>query len=209
MNAHELIKKSLKLPIIPLIIIPDENDILPLADILKDHFSVLEVLLRTPVALKAIEILKKAMPKLVVAAGTINNVSQLRAAKDSGADFIVSPGFTESLLRTAQKENMPYLPGVLTPVEISLAMEYGCTALKLFPAPPAQGPASMKEFAGVQFCPSSLGINEDNMLDYLALDNVLAVPSIWMTLPDLVKNREWKKIKGLVEKTVKKLGEAE
>lgn len=156
-----------------------------------------EVTLRTPVALEAIAAVKSALPGFVVAAGTVKSVADMKAVRQAGADFAVSPGFTVRLAEAAREEGLPYLPGVATPSEILLAAEQGLACFKLFPASAVGGLALLKALAspleGIVFCPTG-GINESNYRDYLALPNVVCVGGSWMVAPDLLRQDRWAEI---------------
>lgn len=164
--------------------------------------DVLEITLRTPQALEALANIRKALPDLLVGAGTIIHAEQFQEAKDAGAQFAVSPGFTSRLALAAEETALPYLPAVMTPSDVLQALECGYRALKLFPA---NGSASIKmlksfkgPFTGIRFCPTG-GISPDNLLSFLSLPNVACVGGTWIAPQNLVKARAWDQITQLAK----------
>jgi 2-dehydro-3-deoxyphosphogluconate aldolase/(4S)-4-hydroxy-2-oxoglutarate aldolase len=185
-------------PVLPVLVIEDAGSALELAQALHaGGVRVLEVTLRTPRALEAVSIIRRELPDLIVGAGTLIHAEQFLEARDAGAQFAVSPGCTERLALAAEDLQMPYLPGVLTPSEVLMALEFGYRSLKLFPA---NGTGSVKmlkslkgPFTGIRFCPTG-GINVDNLATFLRLPNVACVGGTWIAPADLVKARAWDQI---------------
>ncbi|WQX90791.1 bifunctional 4-hydroxy-2-oxoglutarate aldolase/2-dehydro-3-deoxy-phosphogluconate aldolase [Helicobacter pylori] len=185
-------------PIVPVVVIEDLNDAVPLAQsLIEGGIPIIEVTLRSNCALEAIELIAKNVPKMRVGAGTILNLTQLEQAQNRGAEFLISPGLTPSLLEHAKKKNMPLIPGVSSSSEVMQALELGYSALKFFPAEYCGGVKLLNAFngpfKGVKFCPTG-GISADNMRSYLNLENVLCVGGSWLTPKDLIQNKEWDKI---------------
>ncbi|MFP6251951.1 bifunctional 4-hydroxy-2-oxoglutarate aldolase/2-dehydro-3-deoxy-phosphogluconate aldolase [Helicobacter pylori] len=185
-------------PIVPVVVIEDLNDAVPLAQSLIDGgIPIIEVTLRSSCALEAIELIAKNVPKMCVGAGTILNLTQLEQAQNRGAEFLISPGLTITLLEHAKKKDMPLIPGVSSSSEVMQALEWGYNALKFFPAEYCGGVKLLNAFngpfKGVKFCPTG-GISADNMRSYLNLENVLCVGGSWLTPKDLIQNKEWDKI---------------
>ncbi|WQT30282.1 bifunctional 4-hydroxy-2-oxoglutarate aldolase/2-dehydro-3-deoxy-phosphogluconate aldolase [Helicobacter pylori] len=185
-------------PIVPVVVIEDLNDAVPLAQsLIEGGIPIIEVTLRSSCALEAIELIAKNVPKMRVGAGTILNLTQLEQAQNRGAEFLISPGLTPSLLEHAKKKNMPLIPGVSSSSEVMQALELGYNALKFFPAEYCGGVKLLNAFngpfKGVKFCPTG-GISADNMRSYLNLENVLCVGGSWLTPKDLIQNKEWDKI---------------
>ncbi len=185
-------------PIIPVVVIEDLNDAVPLAQsLIEGGIPIIEVTLRSSCALEAIELIAKNVPKMRVGAGTILNSTQLEQAQNRGAEFLISPGLTPSLLEHAKKKDMPLIPGVSSSSEVMQALELGYHALKFFPAEYCGGVKLLNAFngpfKGVKFCPTG-GISADNMRSYLNLENVLCVGGSWLTPKDLIQNKEWDKI---------------
>ncbi|EKE92115.1 bifunctional 4-hydroxy-2-oxoglutarate aldolase/2-dehydro-3-deoxy-phosphogluconate aldolase [Helicobacter pylori] len=185
-------------PIVPVVVIENIKDAVPLAQsLIEGGIPIIEVTLRSSCALEAIELIAKNVPKMRVGAGTILNLTQLEQAQNRGAEFLISPGLTPSLLEHAKKKNMPLIPGVSSSSEVMQALELGYNALKFFPAEYCGGVKLLNAFngpfKGVKFCPTG-GISADNMRSYLNLENVLCVGGSWLTPKDLIQNKEWDKI---------------
>ncbi|GAA6898632.1 bifunctional 4-hydroxy-2-oxoglutarate aldolase/2-dehydro-3-deoxy-phosphogluconate aldolase [Helicobacter pylori] len=185
-------------PIVPVVVIEDIKDAVPLAQsLIEGGIQIIEVTLRSSCALEAIELIAKNVPKMRVGAGTILNPTQLEQAQNRGAEFLISPGLTIKLLEYAKKKDMPLIPGVSSSSEVMQALELGYNALKFFPAEYCGGVKLLNAFngpfKGVKFCPTG-GISADNMRSYLNLENVLCVGGSWLTPKDLIQNKEWDKI---------------
>jgi 2-dehydro-3-deoxyphosphogluconate aldolase/(4S)-4-hydroxy-2-oxoglutarate aldolase len=147
----------------------------------------IEVTLRTPAALDAITALKRALPELLVGAGTVLSPEQLAAAESAGADFIVTPGATQALRDALAASLLPIVPGAATPSEVMSLSEYGFRVAKLFPATAVGGIAMLKALQGpladFQFCPTG-GLTEELAASYLALSNVACIGGSWMLAND-------------------------
>ncbi|EJC04571.1 KHG/KDPG aldolase [Helicobacter pylori Hp P-8b] len=185
-------------PIVPVVVIEDIKDAVPLAQsLIEGGIPIIEVTLRSSCALEAIELIAKNVPKMRVGAGTILNLTQLEQAQNRGAEFLISPGLTIKLLEHAKKKDMPLIPGVSSSSEVMQALELGYNALKFFPAEYCGGVKLLNAFngpfKGVKFCPTG-GVSVDNMRSYLNLENVVCVGGSWLTPKDLVQNKEWDKI---------------
>ena len=170
-------------PVIPVLVIDEVDHAVPLAEALvAGGLRVLEVTLRTPVALEAIRAMKQ-VSGAVVGAGTVLDPEQLDHALAAGSEFIVSPGLTGPLGRAAVDSGVPFLPGVATSGEIMRGLDLGLTHFKFFPAMAAGGIPALKAiggpFADVRFCPTG-GITEATAPDWLALDQVLCVGGSWI-----------------------------
>ncbi len=184
--------------VMPVVVIENEEQAMSLAQALLDGgVNVIEITLRNAYGVKAIEVIKQNFPEMVVLAGTVNLPAQMVAVVKAGVDAIISPGITESLLKTAKEQGIPYLPGVATASEVMLAMEYGLRECKLFPATVVGGISALKAFSGpfgeMKFCPTG-GVNEANYQDFLALPNVMCVGGSWIAPSSAVKNGEWSAI---------------
>ncbi len=193
-------------PIIPVVVIEDIKDAVPLAQSLAEGgIHIIEVTLRSSCALEAIELIAKNVPKMRVGAGTILNPTQLEQAQNRGAEFLISPGLTIKLLEYAKKKDMPLIPGVSSSSEVMQALELGYNALKFFPAEYCGGVKLLNAFngpfKGVKFCPTG-GISTDNMRSYLSLENVLCVGGSWLTPKYLIQNKEWDKITEICKRSL-------
>ena len=170
-------------PVIPVIVVEDLAHAVPLAEALvAGGLPVLEVTLRTPVALDAIRAMAE-VPGAIVGAGTVTNSGQLDQALDAGSRFIVSPGLTEPLGRAAIASGVPFLPGIANAGDIMRGLDLGLTHFKFFPAMAAGGLPALKSLAApfgmVRFCPTG-GIGPDNAAAWLAFDPVLCVGGSWV-----------------------------
>lgn len=188
-------------PVIPVIVLEDVAQAVPLAcALVAGGIRMLEVTLRTPAALACIEAIARKVPEAVVGAGTVRSAADAQAARDAGARFAVSPGFTVAVGRACRDLGLPLLPGVATGSEIMQAQEEGYTQLKFFPAMQAGGAAMLKAWAGpfgdVTFCPTG-GVSAANAGELLALPNVACVGGSWLTPAAAVAAREWERITGL------------
>ncbi|AZP94409.1 bifunctional 4-hydroxy-2-oxoglutarate aldolase/2-dehydro-3-deoxy-phosphogluconate aldolase [Helicobacter pylori] len=193
-------------PIVPVVVIEDIKDAVPLAQsLVEGGIHIIEVTLRSSCALEAIELIAKNVPKMRVGAGTILNPTQLEQAQNRGAEFLISPGLTIKLLEHAKKKDMPLIPGVSSSSEVMQALELGYNALKFFPAEYCGGvkllDAFNGPFKGVKFCPTG-GISADNMHSYLNLENVLCVGGSWLTPKNLIQNKEWDKITEICKRSL-------
>ncbi|GAA7562619.1 bifunctional 4-hydroxy-2-oxoglutarate aldolase/2-dehydro-3-deoxy-phosphogluconate aldolase [Helicobacter pylori] len=193
-------------PIVPVVMIEDIKDAVPLAQsLIEGGIQIIEVTLRSSCALEAIELIAKNVPKMRVGAGTILNPTQLEQAQNRGAEFLISPGLTIKLLEYAKKKDMSLIPGVSSSSEVMQALELGYNALKFFPAEYCGGVKLLNAFngpfKGVKFCPTG-GISADNMHSYLNLENVLCVGGSWLTPKNLIQNKEWDKITEICKRSL-------
>lgn len=185
-------------PVIPVIVIERAEHAVAMAEALvAGGVRVLEITLRTPAALAAIEAIARAVPDAVVGAGTVRSAADARAAQTAGATFAVSPGCTASVAEACRELGLAFLPGVATASEVMRAAELGFTFLKFFPAAAAGGTALLKAwaspFADVVFCPTG-GIGMANAGEYLSLANVGVVGGSWLTPPDALAGNDWPRI---------------
>lgn len=202
LNARHLVEHG---PVIPVIVIDRVEDAVPLAKALvAGGVKVLEITLRTPAGLPAISEIAREVPDAVVGAGTVRSVAELRAARDAGATFAVSPGFLPEIGQASRDMGMLLLPGVATASEVMAAQAQGFDFLKLFPAVPVGGLALLKALAGpfpdVAFCPTG-GLTPENAGEFLALPNVLVCGGSWLTPAKLVAQRDWAAITELARQT--------
>lgn len=198
MNALDVMQCG---PVIPVIVIDRLADAVPLARALvAGGVRVLELTLRTPLALAAIERVAAEVEGAIVGAGTITRAQDFDAVRRAGAVFGVSPGLTPDLAAAARASGLPLLPGVMTPSEVIAARSAGYTELKLFPAQQAGGVAILKALGGpfpdVRFCPTG-GISAETAAQFLALPNVVCVGGSWLTPADAVAAGDWARITAL------------
>lgn len=194
-QISELMKKA---PVIPVLQVEDAEHAVPMAKALvAGGLPVLEVTLRTGAALTAVEAMARSVPDAVVGVGTVTRAGQFDEALAAGAQFVVSPGTSDALLDAAERTGLPFLPGVVSPSEILMALEAGLDHLKFFPAEAYGGVTTLKAFQGpfpnVRFCPTG-GVKPENYLDYLALKNVLCVGGTWLTPESALRQGDWARI---------------
>jgi 2-dehydro-3-deoxyphosphogluconate aldolase/(4S)-4-hydroxy-2-oxoglutarate aldolase len=185
-------------PVIPVIVLQDRAHAVPLARALvAGGIRMLEVTLRTPVALACIEAIAREVPEAVIGAGTVRSAADAQAAALAGARFAVSPGYTHAVGRACHELGLALLPGVATGSEIMMAQEDGYTALKFFPALQAGGAAMLKAWHGpfndVKFCPTG-GVTVQNAREFLALPNVACVGGSWLTPADALAAQDWARV---------------
>ncbi len=188
-------------PVIPVLTIESRESAVPLARALvKGGLPVLEITLRTGVALEALRAIAAEVPEAVVGAGTVLNPTQLAEVQRAGARFVVSPGCTPALAAAAQASGMPFLPGVQTVSEAMVLAEQGFRLLKFFPADIAGGVGWLKAvsapLAGLRFCPTG-GIGADTAPAYLALANVACVGGSWVAPKATVAAGDWAAVERL------------
>jgi len=188
-------------PVVPVLIIDHVEHAVPLARALvKGGLPLLEITLRTPAALEAIQIIAEEVEGAVVGAGTVLDGDQLEAVTKRGAKFAVSPGITDTLLAAARDIPCPLLPGTATASEVMRLLDHGFEFMKFFPAEPAGGRAYLKALASplpaASFCPTG-GIGPDNASDYLALPNVVCVGGSWVAPTKAVAAGDWVTIETL------------
>lgn len=185
-------------PVIPVIVLHRVQDAVPLAEaLLAGGVKVLEVTLRSPVALQCIEAIARALPEAVVGAGTVRSTADAKAALAAGSRFAVSPGYTAEVGQACRQLGLPLLPGVATASEVMAASAGGLSFLKFFPAVQAGGLAMLKALAGpfpdIVFCPTG-GISIETAPQYLALGNVAVCGGSWLTPADAVAAGDWSRI---------------
>jgi 2-dehydro-3-deoxyphosphogluconate aldolase/(4S)-4-hydroxy-2-oxoglutarate aldolase len=198
MNVVQLMRAG---PVIPVIVIETLEEAVPLARALVDGgVRVLEVTLRTPVALQAVEAIAREVEGAIVGVGTITRPEDFEQSIKAGALFGVSPGLTPLLVDAARASRLPLLPGVMTPSDVIAARAAGFTELKLFPAQQAGGIGMLKAMAGpfpdVIFCPTG-GVTAATAPDFLALPNVACVGGSWLTPRAAVTAGDWAHVTAL------------
>ncbi len=188
-------------PVMPVVVIEDAQLAPELARAyLRGGIRVIEVTLRTPAALHAIEAIARAEPDIRVGAGTVLSPADLQAAASAGAAFAISPGSTDALLEAGRSAPIPYLPAVATASDVMSGLASGYRCFKFFPAGAAGGIAMLKSFAGpfpeARFCPTG-GITQSTVKSYLELPNVLCAGGSWLSPADALAARDWARIEAL------------
>jgi 2-dehydro-3-deoxyphosphogluconate aldolase / (4S)-4-hydroxy-2-oxoglutarate aldolase len=205
MSPSAEVERILRLsPVMPVVVI-EEAEIAPdLARALaRGGIRVVEITLRTPAALPAIEAIARRVPEITVGAGTVLSTDDLRAAANAGARFAISPGATGALLSAAASVPIPYLPAVATASEVMEGLACGYHCFKFFPAGPAGGTAALKALAGpfpqARFCPTG-GITQESVKSYLELGNVLCAGGSWLSPADAMAAHDWRRIEALASR---------
>lgn len=181
--------------VLPVVTLDRAEQAIPAAEALaQGGVSAVEITLRTEAGIDAIREVRKALPRLVVGAGTILNADQLERAVEAGAQFGVSPGFSERLSKAAAAARLPFLPGVSSATDVLRAMEKGFSLFKLFPAGQLGGVAMLRALAGpfpdARFVPSG-GLTRYDLMPYLEEPNVLCVSGSWLAPPEAVAEAQW------------------
>jgi len=192
-------------PVVPVMVIEQLEQAVPLAQaLLVGGVKILEITLRTEVAVGAIARIAAQLPEAIVGAGTVTNPEQLAAVTAAGAHFAISPGLTPELLVAANAGPIPLIPGISTVSEMMVGMAHGLQQFKFFPAEAAGGIKMLKAISGpfpyITFCPTG-GIAADNYREYLALPNVACVGGSWLVPKDAVANGDWQRITELAAQT--------
>ena len=191
-------------PVIPVVVVRDADNAVPIAKALvAGGLPIIELTLRTPAALAAIERIAAEVPGITVGAGTIVDVGQPKQALAAGAQFLVSPGSTADLRAAMRDTGLPHLPGVATVSEVMALLEDGYTDMKFFPAEAAGGAAYLKAIHApvpiARFCPTG-GVTPTNAVEYLKTPNVGCVGGSWLTPADAVDRHDWAHISDLAGK---------
>lgn len=195
----ELIKKIEAIKIVPVVVINDAENAKPLAKALcEGGLTCAEVTFRTEAAEESIRIMHEAYPEMVVGAGTVLTAGQADRAVSAGASFIVSPGFDTELVDYCIGRNIPVFPGCVTPSDILQAVKRGLKVVKFFPAEQFGGVNTINAlaapFTGLKFMPTG-GINADNIKQYLECPSVIACGGSWMVKGNMIKAKEFDRIK--------------
>ena len=184
-------------PVIPVIVIENDNDACPLAEaLLKGGMDVIEITFRTNAAAAAIQKIKKEFPQMLLGAGTVITPEKAKIAVDVGVDFALAPGTNPTIISYFKGHDILFIPGVMTPSDIESALSLDCTNLKFFPAVQAGGVSMLKALSapyvstGVTFCPTG-GISLENMNDYLSLPFVSNVGGSWLATKQQIAGKEW------------------
>jgi len=188
-------------PVVPVVVLDDVAHAVPVAQALvAGGLPVIELTLRTPVALDAIAAIAAEVPEITVGAGTVLAPRHAEQAVAAGAQFLVSPGATPDLLRGLSASGVPFLPGTATVSEVMAVLEAGVTEMKFFPAEASGGAAFLKSIASpvpaARFCPTG-GITAATAASYLALPNVGCVGGSWLTPADALDAKDWDRVRAL------------
>lgn len=186
--------------IIAVIVLEHASQAPHLADALQaGGISAVELALRTPASLGALQTLRHHAPQLLIGAGTVIRPEQVRQVQDAGADFAVAPGANRRILQAAAEAGLPFAPGVAVPSDIEATLEFDCNALKFFPAEPSGGlPYLRSMIAPYQHCGLRMiplgGLNAANIAPYAADKNILAIGGSWIAPKELISAQDWQAI---------------
>ena len=191
--------------IVPVVKLNRSEDALPLAQaLIEGGLPVAEVTFRTDAAEASIREMAN-LPEMLVGAGTVTNTEQAKRALDAGASFLVTPGFSSKVTEFALEHKLPVLPGISTPTELMMAMEYELPVVKFFPAVQYGGLATIKAlaapFPSIRFMPTG-GINASNVKEYLAYDRIIACGGSWMVKENFIKAGDFASITKLTKEAV-------
>ena len=205
-STEQIIEKLRQLKVVPVIAVDDAQDILPLVKTLSDNgLPVAEITFRSAAGEEAIRLTRQHFPDVLIAAGTVLTPAQVVAAKNAGADCIVTPGFNPNIVKLCQELELPITPGVNNPMAVEAALELGIHAVKFFPAEASGGVKMIKALLGpysnLQIMPTG-GISPANIKDYLAISNVVACGGSWFVDKALIKAKNWDEIGRLVREVV-------
>lgn len=197
-----------KIRIVPVLVLNDLDSGLKMCEVLAEcGLPTAEITFRTKAAESIIRAASTRFPELYLGAGTVLNVDDLKRAFDAGSKFAVAPGFNPTVVRAAVSAGYAFAPGVCTPGEIEQTMELGCRFLKFFPAEAAGGTKMLKSLIapykhlGVRFMPTG-GVTTANVLDYLAIKEVVAVGGTWLGKADEIAAGNWDGIRATVKQAV-------
>lgn len=203
-------EKIFETGIIPVVVIDDPDDALPIAKALYDGgLPAAEITFRTPAAAESIRrIAHEFGDKILVGAGTVLNEEQAESAIGAGAKFVVSPGFSEPVVKYCLSRGVTVIPGCSRPTDVEAAIRCGLSVVKFFPAEAAGGLAMIKAmsapYGNMRFMPTG-GIDEKNLNEYLAFDKIIACGGSFMVKKDWIKNKEFSKITDACRKAVKQM----
>jgi 2-dehydro-3-deoxyphosphogluconate aldolase/(4S)-4-hydroxy-2-oxoglutarate aldolase len=202
MNIGEIAERIRQAGVVPVISIEEPKAAVPLADaLLEGGLGVAEITFRTPSAARAIELIARDRPELLVGAGTILSRENLMRAQAAGARFAFAPGLNPPIVNAANECGIPFVPGVATPSDVEHALSMGCSTLKLFPAEVMGGIAMLNALAGpyqhtgVRFVPTG-GVSPDNLESYLNHTMVVAVGGTWIARKEDLAAGNWEGIQG-------------
>lgn len=194
--------------IVPVVVLDDAEDAVPLAEaLLAGGLDIMEITFRTAAAEESLRRIRDRFPEILLGAGTVLDVGQVRIAKNAGAVFGLAPGLNPAVVRAAEDCGLAFSPGVMTPGEVEQAMALGCRLLKFFPAEVAGGPPMLKALAGpyahtgVKFIPTG-GITRENAMAYLKVPVVAAIGGSWMVDKALISAGRWGEITRLTREAV-------
>ena len=203
---NEILERIEKTGIVPVVVLEDAEKAVPVAKALQaGGIDCAEVTFRTAAAEEAIGRIAAECPSILLGAGTVLSVDQVKKAVGAGAKFIVTPGFNPSVVSYCVEHQIPVVPGCMDTNAIEMALEMGLDTVKFFPAEAAGGLKMMKALAGpyvnLKFIPTG-GVGKDNLCDYLSFRKVIACGGSWMVKGDLVRAERYDEIERLSREAV-------
>ncbi len=207
MMTQAWIAKLRDLKVMPVIQIDNADDAVPLAKVLVENgLPAAEITFRTAAAAESIRRIREAFPEIVLCAGTVLTKEQVDAAIEAGVDFVISPGFNPTTVKYCIENNIKMIPGVNNPSLVEQALELGVTALKFFPAEASGGINMLKSltspYGQIELMPTG-GVNPQNLLDYLAIPQVVACGGTWIAPTAAINAHDWDSIARNVREAVK------
>lgn len=195
---HPIFEKFYIAGVIPVLEIDHAENAIPLAEALRaGGLSIAEVTLRTGAAIESIRSIARNAPQVIVGAGTVLNRQQAQAAREAGAQFLVSPGVSEEVVLWALENQIPILPGAVTPTEMMLGIQLGLNILKFFPAETMGGLKAIKAisdpFPQLRFIPTG-GVKQENLAEYLKMEKIHAVGGSWMAKRQMIAEKRFDEI---------------
>ena len=200
---HSIFDHFYKIGVIPVLEIDSATHAKPLAEaVLAGGLPIAEITLRTDAALESIRVIASEVPDVIVGAGTVVTWEQAEAARDAGAQFLVSPGMVEQVVIWAQENQIPILPGAVTPTEMIRAIHLGLNLLKFFPAEAVGGLKAIKAmsdpFPQLRFIPTG-GVKLENLAEYLQMEKIHAVGGSWMAKRQMIADEKFEEITRLAK----------
>lgn len=213
MNTNEMNTKLRQLRVMPVIQIEDAKDAPALAKVLVENgLPAAEITFRSDAAAESIRLMREAYPEMIICAGTVLNAEQAKLAMDSGAEFVVSPGFNPNTVRYCLENNIHIIAGVNSPSQVEQALEMGLKTLKFFPAEASGGVAMLRSltgpYKGLELMPTG-GVNIINLSNYLSIQEVVCCGGTWIAPADRITANDWDAIAENVQntiETIKKIG---
>lgn len=202
----DVTKRVEELKIVPVVALEDAKDAVSLAEaLIAGKLPIAEITFRTDAAEKSIYLISQAFPNFLVGAGTVTTIDQAKKAKKAGAKFIVTPGFSREITKYAITNDIPIFPGVCTPTELMMLIEYNLTIAKFFPASQYGGLNTIRALSGpfpqMRFMPTG-GIGPDNIKEYLVNSKVIACGGSWMVKSTLIKEGRFDEIEKITREAV-------
>jgi 2-dehydro-3-deoxyphosphogluconate aldolase/(4S)-4-hydroxy-2-oxoglutarate aldolase len=201
----DVLERLGQIRIVPVVVLENAAQAKPLAEaLLAGGLPCAEVTFRTSAAAEAIKIFS-TYKEICLGAGTVLSVDQVKSAVDSGATFIVSPGFNPKVVRYCVEQRIPITPGICTPTEIEMGLDFGLNIFKFFPAEAYGGLKTLKAisapFSMIKFIPTG-GIDANNVRDYLSTKQVYACGGSWMVTKEMISNRKFNEVTALAKEAV-------